>query len=272
MTIRDHMITKEEFKLSECASCGFVFTNPRPSRERIGEYYKSEDYISHSSTKKGLINFLYNKVRNYTLGQKLRLLRKYGQGNLLLDIGAGSGHFSNHCVKSGMQVLSLEPDEDARSFARKEFGLEMKEMPELYRLKNGEHDMITMWHVLEHVYDLQKDFGQFARVLKAGGTFFIAVPNRMSYDAKLYQSDWAAYDVPRHLYHFRETDIRRLAEQYGFVLERTVPMKFDAYYVSMLSEKYRNGSMLKAVWNAWRSNVKSSDGGYSSQIYILKKL
>ncbi|MGV3630513.1 MAG: methyltransferase domain-containing protein [Bacteroidota bacterium] len=272
MKVKDHMITQESFTIQECGSCGFHFTNPRPSIDHIGDYYKSEDYISHSSSNKGLINKLYNRVRNYTLKKKVRLVRSLASGNALLDIGAGTGHFLNACKQDGFSVEGLEPDQDAVRFARTNFSIELKQLDELQRIPEASKDVITMWHVLEHVYYLQQDFKRISEVLKETGVLVIAVPNMESYDAKLYQQFWAAYDVPRHLYHFGKKDIQSLALQHGLELTKVLPMKFDSFYVSMLSEKYKNGSIIRAFWNGWISNLKSSRGGHSSQIYVLKKL
>lgn len=271
MDVKDHMITKEEFVIEQCKSCGFHFTNPRPTITTIGNYYKSENYVSHSSSRKGIINNIYNVVRNYTLRKKVQLLRNYSKGNFLLDIGAGTGHFLNHALYSGFDVQGLEPDSDAIRFAKDVFHLDIDPLSMLHDIPANSKDIITMWHVLEHVYDLQKDFKQFVNILKKNGLFIIAVPNLQSFDANYYKSYWAAYDVPRHLYHFRQEDIEALAKQHGLTLETVKPMKFDSFYVSMLSEKYKKGSLLKAFWIGLKSNMKHKKGGYSSQIYILRK-
>ena len=271
MDVKDHMITKEEFVIEQCKSCGFHFTNPRPTIATIGNYYKSENYVSHSSSRKGIINNIYSIVRNYTLRKKVQLLRNYSKGNSLLDIGAGTGHFLNHALYSGFDVQGLEPDSDAIRFAKEVFHLDIDPLSLLHDIPANSKDIITMWHVLEHVYDLQKDFKQFVNILKKNGLFIIAVPNLQSFDANYYKSYWAAYDVPRHLYHFRQEDIEALAKQHGLTLETVKPMKFDSFYVSMLSEKYKKGSLLKAFCIGFRSNIKHRKGGYSSQIYILRK-
>lgn len=271
MEVKDHMITQENFTIVSCSSCGFHFTNPRPSIERIGDYYKSEEYVSHSSSNKGLINKLYNLVRNYTLKKKVKLVRSLAKGNELLDIGAGTGHFLNACKQNGFSVEGLEPDPDAVTFARTNFSIELKPLEQLYQLPEASKDVITMWHVLEHVYNLQQDFKRISEILKDTGVLVIAVPNMESQDARSYREFWAAFDVPRHLYHFRKEDIRLLASQHGLKLDRVLPMKFDAFYVAMLSEKYKEGSVVKAFRNGLRSNMKSDRGGYSSQIYVLRK-
>lgn len=271
LQVKDWMITKEVFTIQKCTSCGFHFTNPIPSEDTIGTYYKSESYVSHSSTNKGLVNKLYNIVRNVTLSKKVSLIRSYAKGNSVLDIGSGTGHFLNACKQNSLDVQGLEPDTDARSYAIDNFDLFLEPLDTLESIPSNSKDVITMWHVLEHVYHLKRDISQITRVLKDDGTLFIAVPNMNSYDAKLYKEYWAAYDVPRHLYHFQENTIKELFLMFDMVCVDVLPMKFDSYYVSMLSEKYKGGNILKAFMNGWLSNLKSKSHGYSSQIYVFKK-
>lgn len=271
MEIQDHMITKEDFKVEACSNCGFYFTNPIPSLNEIGRYYKSENYISHSSTSKGFVNKIYNVVRDITLKQKLKLVKSLTKGVDLLDIGAGTGHFLNTCVKADLNVLGLEPDEDARLFAKTNFDLDLESTSVLNDLPSNSRDVITMWHVLEHVYNLKEDLSEVERILKQDGVLIIAVPNMGSYDAKKYGPFWAAFDVPRHLYHFQKNTIEQLMLQFDLKLEKTLPMKFDAYYVSMLSEQYKGGNIISAFLTGLKSNLKASKYGYSSQIYIFKK-
>lgn len=269
--LKDHMITQEEFSIVTCNNCGFHFTNPIPEQDKIGAYYKSEEYVSHSSSNKGLINFLYNKVRNKTLQDKVRWVKNAVNGNRLLDIGSGTGHFLKVANENGFEGYGIEPDEDARNFAHKENHVRSCEQSELYNVEKKSIDVITMWHVLEHVYELRKDIQVMNEILVAGGKLFVAVPNMNSYDAKYYKEYWAAYDVPRHLYHFQQQDISKLFMDLGFELEKVIPMKYDAYYVSMLSEKYKKRFSLLGVFVGWISNRKAKKLGYSSQVYVLRK-
>lgn len=270
LTVKDHFLSKEYFKLELCNSCSLLFTNPRPSLEHIGDYYKSEEYVSHSSTKKGLVNKAYGWVRSYTLKKKISLLKQLTNGKMLLDIGAGTGHFLSKAKESGYTVLGLEPDEDARKVALSESGVELKDLSLLHELNEG-FDIVSMWHVLEHVYHLQQDLEKIASLVNQNGVLIIAVPNYTSFDAHYYKEYWAAYDVPRHLYHFSPKSIIPLVESKGLKFEKMLPMKFDSYYVSMLSEKYKGGSMLKALRIGFLSNSKAKEGLSSSQIYIFRK-
>lgn len=267
----DHMITKEVFSVVKCNSCSFHFTNPIPSEEVIGSYYKSENYISHSSSKAGLINKAYNVVRNITLKRKINLVSRLAAGKNLLDIGSGTGHFLNASKSAGFNVQGLEPDEDAKLFAKSEFLLALDDLNELKNIESNSKDVITMWHVLEHVYHLKRDLSEFARVLNVDGVFIVAVPNMSAWDAKHYGKFWAAYDVPRHLYHFQEATIKNLFAQFNLECVDVLPMKFDSYYVSMLSEKYKSGNVISGIINGLKSNLKATKHGYSSQIYVFKK-
>lgn len=265
------MVSQEMFTIVRCDNCGFHFTNPIPNEENIGKYYQSEAYVSHSSTQKGFVNAVYNRVRKTTLKLKKDWVDRYAEGKSLLDIGCGTGHFSATMVKGGYNVVGLEPDPIARENAKALNNFEPLELTELYSLKDETFDAITMWHVLEHVYELNKDIKEYNRVLKKNGVLFVAVPNLDSYDAKHYKEFWAAYDVPRHLYHFRKKDITALFNKVDMELVDVLPMKFDSFYVSMLSEKYKKGSLLKAMNIGRKSNAKGKNMGYSSQVYVLKK-
>ncbi len=267
----DYTVSKSTFSIVKCDNCDFHFTNPIPVIDEIGEYYKSESYVSHSSTNKGLINKLYQTVRKRTLKKKVKLVQQVAKGNQLLDIGAGTGHFIDACQQAGLQPLGLEPDEDARNFATTNFDVAIEPIEELYQLAEKSKDVITMWHVLEHVYNLREDIAQIERVLKDDGTLIVAVPNRNSYDAKKYKEFWAAYDLPIHLYHFTPNDIRRLFDQFQMEVKEVLPMKYDSFYVSMLSEKYKGGNLPNAFLTGLRSNIKADGESYSSQIYILQK-
>lgn len=268
---KDYSVSQEEFRIVTCAKCGFNFTNPIPLESEIGRYYKSDSYVSHSSSRKGLVNKLYHLVRWYSLRKKERLVRSLVQGRRLLDIGAGTGHFASLAKKKGWDVLGLEPDHDAREFAKKEHDLNVSDIVRLHELEAGSYDIVTMWHVLEHVYNLQKDAAKIASLIGDKGALIVAVPNLTSYDARYYGKYWAAYDLPIHLSHFRPEDITNLFAPLDLEIVKVLPMKFDSFYVSMLSEKYRNGSLFKAFLIGLKSNWLATDLKYSSQIYILRR-
>lgn len=271
----DHTVSRETFQIVACESCGFKFTNPRPEADKLGPYYKSEEYVSHSNTKKGFINSTYQMVRKYTLLKKLQLISKYFKTGNILDIGCGTGEFLNTCKAAKWNTIGIEPDPDAREMARTNFGLDVRTEDELQLLPDANFDAITMWHVLEHVPNLNQRVEDLKRLIKPNGIIIIAVPNCNSLDAKIYRENWAAYDVPRHLYHFTPNDIERLFQNHGIKLTRILPMVFDSFYVSMLSEKIKTGktNVLRSTWNGFRSNLNGAKTGktYSSQIYVLKK-
>lgn len=272
---KDYTVSHKTFTIVECNSCGFKFTNPRPADTDLGAYYKSEDYISHSNTSKGIVSKLYHLVRNYTLSQKEALLRKYVSRGTMLDYGCGTGMFLKTCQDKGWKVFGMEPDAGARKIGV-DMGLIIKENksqlePEIV---DGSLNAISLWHVLEHVTDLKETLEFFQRKLDQKGVLFIALPNYNSTDAQHYGPYWAAYDVPRHLYHFDISTVSLLLSKHGFKLIDTAPMKFDSYYVSMLSEQYKNGSPahLKAFLQGLKSNLKAKQAkDYSSVIYVFSK-
>lgn len=272
----DYTVSKNKFTVVQCASCGFRFTNPRPEEAEAGKYYQSEDYISHSDTRKGLINSLYHYARKFTLKKKLKLVASVSkkQGGSLLDLGCGTGAFLNTCKENGWNVQGIEPSADAREFAKKAYGLTLNDVNTWDRIAENSLNVVTAWHVLEHVYKLKEEANQVKRALTNDGTFIVALPNCSSADAQFYGPYWAAYDVPRHIWHFTPADVKRFFEQQGFTLESVLPMPWDAYYICMLSEKYKMGSVNygRALVHGWTSNhnAKKNPHTWSSQIYILK--
>ena len=277
LTAKDHTVSKENFEIWQCTNCSLRFTQDVPGADSIGKYYQSQDYISHSNTKKGIVNTLYHWVRSFTLRSKKRLIQKRTMltTGTLLDVGAGTGAFIHTMQKAGWGVTGLEPDATARQNAKDQFSIELHTPDQLYQQPSSQFDVITMWHVLEHVHDLHGYLNTFHRILKPKGSLIIAVPNYTSYDADNYAEHWAAYDVPRHLYHFSPPSMDILAEQHGLQVVAHKPMWFDSFYVSMLSEQYRNGynNILTAFWNGWLSNWEafSNVDKCSSVIYIIRK-
>jgi SAM-dependent methyltransferase len=271
----DYTVSRETFQITECESCGFKYTNPRPEESILGGYYKSEEYVSHSNTKKGFINSTYQLVRKYTLLKKLQLVSKHFKTGKILDIGCGTGEFLSTCKDAKWKTIGIEPDVDARAMAIKNYGLDVREESELKNLKDDSFEIISMWHVLEHVPKLNERIIELKRLIKPNGIIIIAVPNCSSFDAKLYRKFWAAYDLPRHLYHFTPNDINGIFGKHGMKIVRILPMIFDSFYVCLLSEKYKAGKInyLKAFWNGFRSNIIALKTGktYSSQIYIIQK-
>ncbi len=273
----DQTVSKESFEVWECSDCTVRFTQRVPVASEIGRYYMSQDYVSHSDTKKGIINRLYHWVRSYTLVSKKKIIRKLTTLNTgtLLDVGAGTGAFAATMKKAGWTVTGLEPDETARQNAKQNYQLDLNSPEELYKLPSVTFDAITMWHVLEHVHDLHGYLDTFQRILKHNGTLFIAVPNYTSFDAEAYNEFWAAYDVPRHLYHFSPHSMDILVEQHGMQVIAHKPMWFDSFYVSMLSEQYKNGynNIISAFWKGWLSNweVFNDTSKCSSVIYVIRK-
>lgn len=278
ITCRDHSVSGEDFPIVQCEGCSFKFTQDIPDEASIGPYYKSEDYVSHSRSKKGVINWLYHLVKEYTISGKYNLVNRLTQGNSIIDYGCGTGDFLSFCQKKGWNTKGFEPSPEARERTR-QLGLQVAPPEELSALADHSADVITLWHVLEHVHQLEGTLKQLHRILKPGGKLVIAVPNCSSLDARHYKAFWAAYDVPRHLYHFEPKTIKKLVLPIGFKAREIQPMVFDAYYVSLLSEKYkRNGKMgpgtlLAGFYQGLRSNLNADDKNlaHSSLIYIFEK-
>ena len=270
----DWFLTNEKFDIIECKNCGFIFTNPRPEINIIEKYYESEDYISHTNQKKSVLNSVYEIVRKQKIKNKYKLISKISSGKRILDIGCATGELLNKFKKSNWSVHGIEPNEKARNFAIENYGLNVNGEEELNNLKEKGFDVIMMWHVLEHVPLLNERIKELKRLLKSDGVIIIAIPNPESWDAKFYKEYWAAYDVPRHLYHFTQNAIKKLFEKHNFSIQKIIPMKFDSFYICLLSEKYLSGTInyLKAIKNGIKSNsyAKRNQNNYSSLIYIIK--
>jgi 2-polyprenyl-3-methyl-5-hydroxy-6-metoxy-1,4-benzoquinol methylase len=274
MNVRDHFLSGENFDIVFCRKCSFKFINPRPDGNSIGPYYQSENYISHDAGKTDLLSTIYKQVRKISIRSKYRLVRKFCPAGNLLDIGCGTGEFLAYCRDQGFTVKGMEPGEKARNFARTTHGIDVTENLDRLLESGQKFDGITMWHVLEHIHELNESIIKIKKLLAGGGTLVVAVPNANSPDAQHYAAWWAAYDVPRHLYHFTSDTIRQLFAKHGMQVRKIYPQRLDAYYVSLLSEKYRNGksNYIKAVLRGFFSNFKAPRPGvgHSSQIFILR--
>lgn len=276
LTTQDYFLTRQEFTIDQCNACGFKFTNPIPEKDEIHKYYESTEYISHSNANEGLVNKIYQTVRSYTLKNKSRLIKSYIQEGQILDIGCGTGEFLNIMQQSKFVATGIEPNQDAQKFAKRNYGLAVFDEDDIEGLQKKFFNVITMWHVLEHVYNLNERIAQIKELIAEDGILIVAVPNPSSWDAKHYRQFWAAYDCPRHLYHFDKVAIEKLFKNYGFELINQKPMYFDSFYVSMLSEKYKqnNFQFFKGMINGLISNISAifGQGNYSSIIYVLKQI
>lgn len=274
LKVKDHSVSGEEFQLVYNQSLEMLETFPQPEEDKLPVYYKSDDYISHTDSKRNLFEKVYHLVRNIALKRKLKLINSVStETKNLLDIGCGTGDFLQVAQNNNWNVTGIEPNEKARALANTKISNQVLNASELINLKKNSFDIITLWHVLEHLPNIEDQISVLKKLLKHNGTIIIAVPNHKSFDASYYKTFWAAYDVPRHLWHFSKTAIKKLFKKEQMDLIKILPMKFDAYYVSLLSEKYKTGKMnfMKAFWIGWQSNLKAKKSGeYSSLIYIIK--
>ncbi|MGV3766573.1 MAG: class I SAM-dependent methyltransferase [Chitinophagaceae bacterium] len=273
--VKDHSISGTVFSVWTCAQCTLRFTQDVPPADAIGPFYAATHYVSHSDTEEGLVNKVYQLVKKRTIKGKVNKINQWCEGKkgTLLDIGCGTGSFLAAMKTDGWKVDGLEPDPGARTLAAEKTGQDILAPEKLYELPASSYDVITLWHVLEHVHDLQGYAASFQRLLKPGGKLLIAVPNYTSADAQHYGGFWAAWDVPRHLYHFSPRSVNMLMEGYGFSAKGIKPMWFDSFYVSMLSEQYKKGNIIKAFFMGLWSNLNAvfSAEKCSSLIYLFRK-
>ena len=268
---KDHLVSGEVFELVYDPEFDMLKTFPQPNVESLHKYYESEDYISHTDEKRGLLSSLYQTVKKWSLQKKTKLIFEQNSGvGSLLDVGAGTGEFLKVAKEKGWSVQGMEPNKNACSLAS-EKGIELRSS--LNDFQGNQFDVVSLWHVLEHIPNLEETVIRLSDLVKPNGTLIIAVPNFKSYDAKYYKEFWAAFDVPRHLWHFSKGSMEKFFSK-NFILEKTEPMIFDSFYVSLLSEKYKTGNKfsLKAFWIGLRSNLKANRSKeYSSHVYCFRK-
>lgn len=269
--VKDFLVSGETYELIHDPELDLLKTHPQPSKDVLGKYYESQNYISHSDDSRGIMDTIYFIVKKWSLQKKINLIFKQngGEGSIL-DVGAGTGEFLKVAMSKGWKVQGVEPNEIARNLAT-EKGICIKES--LSSFKDAKYDVITLWHVLEHIPNLQETIKQLSSLVKTGGTLIIAVPNFKSHDANYYKEFWAAYDVPRHLWHFSQNAVKKLFSE-NFTLIDTKPMIFDSFYVSLLSEKYKSDKKfsLTAFWVGLVSNIKGwRTNEYSSHIYCFRR-
>lgn len=278
LTCQDHTVSRETFSLQLDDSNGMLFTVPQPNEKELPGYYESDAYISHTDSKKSLMDRVYQLIKTYSIRKKLAMIDTMTSSKgEVLDIGCGTGDFLLECYRDGWSTTGIEPNQKARDLAVEKIGKNeflFKDIDEVLNNGTGRFDVITMWHVLEHVPNLYSYIEKLKQLLKPDGLLVIAVPNYESYDAKHYKEFWAAYDVPRHLWHFSQNSIKSIFGEFEFKLIKTLPLIFDSFYVSLLSEKYKTGKtkLISALRIGYLSNRKArGDNQYSSLIYLLKK-
>ncbi len=274
LEVKDHSVSGEYFQLIENIEYGFLETTPQPSAEALPDYYKSEDYISHTDSKRNLFESVYHVIRKISLKQKLKLINRcITDEKKLLDVGCGTGDFLQVAKHNNWKISGIEPNPQARAIANNKTDNSVFDLDQLLKFQPTSFNVITLWHVLEHLPNLEEHVQIFKKLLKPDGILIIAVPNYKSYDAKYYKEFWAAYDVPRHLWHFDKESISKLVSKVSMHVVKIKPMYFDAFYVSLLSEKYKNGKMnfLRGSLVGLLSNLKSiKTNEVSSLIYIIK--
>jgi len=266
---KDYAVSQEEFQLLHNQEWDMLVTQPLP--DSLDRYYESDIYISHTDARKSLTDKIYQTVKKYSIGRKLKLAERYADTKKsILDFGAGTGDFLLAAKTNKWLAKGIEPNYKARELSKAK-GIKLQSHIDL--LEDEKFQLITLWHVLEHLPDLEEQISKVISRLADSGTLIIAVPNFRSYDARYYGKFWAAYDVPRHLWHFSRTAMEKLFIKHKLKIVETKPMIFDAFYVSLLSEKYRTGknNFVKAFGVGLWSNMQALwSKEYSSLIYVLK--
>ena len=285
LSLNDYALTQEKFELYLNKELEMLVTIPKPTNEQLGKYYEDSAYLPHTDSNKSFFDKIYQFVKKHAIKNKVTLINSLKtESKTVLDIGIGTGDFLLACKKNGWSVTGIEPNKNARTIAQEKFEQtvdntlskifydSLKSLQESHTENSPKFDVITMWHVLEHVPEVENYIKQLKSFLKPNGTLIIAVPNFKSYDAFYYGKFWAAFDVPRHLYHFSKKSIKTLFGNENMIVYKIFPMKVDSFYVSLLSEKYKTGKMnyFMGFLIGLQSNLKAlvSDE-YSSHIYLI---
>ncbi|MEE9371564.1 MAG: class I SAM-dependent methyltransferase [Saprospiraceae bacterium] len=274
----DYKITHETFSLEKCPNCTLIFTVDPPLGENIGHYYKSDDYLEHSNRKTDLFSKMYSWARDFMFSYKYGIIKKLAKEGSILDIGAGSGHFLNFMSSKGFTATGIEMNERARTYAKNNFGIDVHPDHYLYSPKlSQKFDMISLWHVMEHLFDLDKVVSRLSELLSHDGHLVIALPNYRALEVSIYKKYWNGWDVPRHLWHFSSESVGHLFEKHHFEITQMKMMPLDPFFNTLLTNKYRNGNPILNVFKMVAVggmsflygliNVKKA----SSIIYIIKK-
>lgn len=272
--VKDHFLSQEEFDLFRCKTCDVIVTLPVPEPDKLESYYESREYFSHGGNKKGLVPASYNFIKGINIKKKYLQSTKGLELGEVLDIGCGIGDFLAYSKTKGWKVSGLEPNKHARQIVKQQHKIEVEDVSQISKLPDESFSLVTLFHVLEHVIDPLEMIREIHRILKPEGRLVIALPNNESWDAKFYKEVWAGWDVPRHLFHFNPRSISNLMSRFPFQSELNKPMIWDAYYVSLLSEKYKKKSfpIVRAAFMGFISNCKAKrKENYSSVMYFYKK-
>lgn len=269
MKIKDHFLSQEIFEVKPSDYPGILETYPKPSEEKLAAYYDSPDYISHQIDTKSLKDIIYQGVKTYMIKRKKQQILKFHQSGKILDIGAGTGDFLLAFNNESWQKFAVEPTEKLHSILKQK---DIQRSDNLSEFDDNSFHVISLWHSLEHIPNLQETILELKRLLKPDGVIFIAVPNFESYDAHFYKSYWAAWDLPRHLWHFSRSGLKSICSQSSLKCIKEKALPFDAFYVALLSENYKpRGIRMRSFFIGMLSNLKAMvNKEFSSVIYVLR--
>jgi len=274
LELKDYFLSNEEFEIHNCNNCKISFTQPFPAAHEINRYYETDEYLSHDENRKGFIPLLYRTIKSVNIQTKYNQAASELKPGTVLDFGCGIGDFLFKAKSEGWKIHGVEPNDKARKSAAEKLEIDVLDKLGSDNYPDEYFDLITLYHVLEHVYAPKELIEILIKKLKPNGRLVLALPNHNSLDAKIYGKYWAAWDVPRHLWHFNSTSVEMLLEIHNYNLVRRLPMYWDAFYVALLSEKYKNSKMplLKAFLKGMHSNISALfTGEFSSLVFIFER-
>ena len=264
-------ILPTNYHLVQC-QCSFVYLNPRPKIDNISSYYPSEKYDPHYMSNKSIWIKFYHFVQFFTLRWKYSKIPDIHRSRNLLDIGAGQGEFASFMSKRGWNVVIQDANID---IIDKNIPHDYNFVKDLQQINESESfNVITLWHSLEHIHNIKDLYSQINRLLAPEGVLLIAVPNLQAPEKKSFGVKWAAYDAPRHLYHFHPDSIKRLCMKYDFKIVRKFSLFQDSPYNILLSISNKSLiQLLRAAIILFMTLIQSIYRGpdYSSSFLVICK-
>ena len=269
--VRDHLVSQESFDIYWDEKEQFGWTDFKNTSD-LSAYYQAEEYYSHQEQPKTFIQKIYSFTRGLMFHYKHNITSPFlFKGASILDIGSGTGDFLSFMNSKGYEVTGVENNPKAILISQKN---DIKIHENISKLSDNSFDLITLWHVLEHLPDPEETFKNTFNLLNKSGHLIVAVPNIYSLDKDYYCENWAGFDVPRHLWHFSTPFLINFASKYNFELIRTKPLLLDALYISFLSEKQKGSrfSFLRGMVKGVYFNLRAlRSKRYSSLVFVFKK-
>jgi 2-polyprenyl-3-methyl-5-hydroxy-6-metoxy-1,4-benzoquinol methylase len=210
-----------QFDIVRCDRCGLTYTSPMPTLEQLMPFYNVGIYEKDERRPLAALD----RALSVFAGMRLREIEKMKQPGRLLDIGSGKGRFVSRAQARGWKAQGVEPVPETVKLARARYGIDVVEGTLIEaNFPAGSFDVVTMWHVLEHVADPGTELREVSRVLAKDGLLVLEVPNLASLQARLGREQWFHLMLPHHLVHYTPRTLRAVLAGAGFDVVRISTM------------------------------------------------